>query len=393
MPYLPEQDQSGKPIRLGMVGGGVDAFIGEVHRIAARIDNRYRLVAGALSSTPERSRRSGEFLGLDPDRTYNDHLQMADREADRADGIEAVAIVTPNHLHAENAIPFLERGIHVICDKPLTASLEQARELAEVARGSKALFVLTHNYSGYPLVRQAREMVRSGGLGALRFVEVEYSTDWLATPLEQTGMKQAEWRTDPVRAGAAGCLGDIGTHAFHLVRFVSGLRLEEVSGELTTFVPGRRVDDHAQAHLRFAGGPRGVLWASQVAIGDENGLRLRVYGDKGAIDWHQEEPNKLWFARLDAPKQLITRMGRGATEPAISVSRTPAGLPEGYLEGFANLYTEAADAIEGARGGSRRAVLPDALPGLEDGLEGMAFVDAVLRSHELGGIWTKPVEL
>ncbi len=393
MPYLPDQYESVQPIRLGMVGGGIDAFIGEVHRIAARIDNRYRLVAGALSSTADRSRRSGDLLGLDPERTYNDYLQMADGEAARDDGVEAVAIVTPNHLHANNAIPFLERGIHVICDKPLTATLEQARGLAEVARRSKALFVLTHNYSGYPLVRQAREMVRSGELGTLRFVEAEYSTDWLATPLEESGMKQAEWRTDPARSGAAGCLGDIGTHAFHLAQFVTGLSVKEVSGELMTFVPGRRVDDHAQVQLRFVGGARGILWASQVAIGDENGLRLRVYGDKGAIDWHQEEPNKLWFARLDAPKQLITRMGRGATEPAIAVSRVPAGLPEGYLEGFANLYTEAADAIEAARGGSGPASRPDTLPGLEEGLAGMAFVDAVLRSHERGGAWTEPAEL
>ena len=392
MTYLPEESDRAAPIRLGMVGGGNGAFIGEVHRIAARLDDRYRLVAGALSSTPERSRASGARLGLDPERSYVDFEEMAEKEQERTDGVEAVTIVTPNHLHAAATIPFLRRGIHVICDKPLTATLEQAAELAEVARASDALFILTHNYTGYPMVRQAREMVRSGELGTLRVVQVEYTTDWLATAKETTGLKQAEWRTDPARAGAGGCVGDIGTHAFHLMQFVTGLHLQELSGEIHTFVPGRRVDDHVQAQLRFREGARGVLWASQVTIGEENGLRLRVYGDRGSLSWHQEEPNKLWYARLDGPKQLVTRMGTGAREPAIAVSRTPAGLPEGYLEGFANLYSEAADAITAGRKGAgvRR---PDTLPGLEDGLMGMAFIDAVLRSAGENGSWVAPRRL
>jgi len=390
MPYLPDNREYVEPVRLGMVGGGNEAFIGAVHRIAARLDDRYRFVAGALSSTTERSHASAKALGLDRDRTYDNYLEMAAREAERPDGIEAVSIVTPNHLHAAASIPFLERGIHVICDKPLTATLEQARKLATAARRSKALFVLTHNYSGYPLVRQARKMVRSGQLGRIRVVQVEYISDWLATDLESTGMKQAEWRTDPARAGAGGCVGDIGTHAFHLAQFVTGLTLDELSAERTTFIPGRRVDDHVQAQLRFAEGARGMLWASQVTVGEENGLRLRVFGENGSLDWHQEEPNTLRYTEMNGTKQLITRMGNGATAPGITASRTPAGLPEGYLEGFANLYTEAADAIVAARDGSD-PILPETLPGLEDGLAGMSFIDAVLRSDEENGSWVRPI--
>jgi predicted dehydrogenase len=392
MAYLPGKRSYVLPVRLGMVGGGNDAFIGEIHRIASRVDDRYRLLAGALSSTPERSRLSGERLGLDPGRSYSDFTEMARKEAARPDGIEAVSIVTPNHLHAAAAIPFLRRGIHVICDKPLTATLEQAQELAAEVRRGAALFVLTHNYTGYPMVRQARDIVHSGDLGPIRFVAVEYSTDWLATAKETEGLKQAEWRTDPRRAGVGGCVADIGTHAFHLLRFITGMTVNELSGELVTFIPGRPVDDHVQVQLRFAEGGRGTLWASQVTVGDENGLRIRVYGQRGSLDWHQEEPNRLWYTRADGTRQLVTRMGRGASASAAAVSRTPAGLPEGYLEGFANLYTEAADAIVAARDGGA-PVHPDTLPGLEDGLVGMAFIDAVIRSSVDNGAWIMPVTL
>lgn len=392
MSYLPQRSQRCEPIRLGMVGGGNDAFIGEIQRIAARLEDRYRLVAGALSSTPERSRASGACLGLDPERTYENFAEMDRAESAREDGVEAVTVVTPNHLHAPASIAFLDHGIHVICDKPLTASLEQAEELAEVARSSQALFVLTHNYTGYPMIRQALEMVRSGELGTVRVVQVEYTTDWLATAKEESGLKQAVWRTDPTRAGAGGCVGDIGTHAFHLMRFVTGLSLRELSAEIHTFVPGRRVDDHVQAQLRFAYGAKGLLWASQVTVGEENGLRLRVYGDRGSLSWDQEEPNKLWHATLVQPKQLVTRMGPGARPVAIALSRTPKGLPEGYLEGFANLYSDAADMICASRD---RVIedLPPTLPGLEDGLEGMAFIDAVLRSSDQNGAWVSPLPL
>ncbi|WP_019996183.1 Gfo/Idh/MocA family protein [Aureimonas ureilytica] len=374
-------------IRLGMVGGGKDAFIGAVHRIAARIDGEFELVAGALSSTPERARESGEALGLDPARSYESFEAMAEAEAARPDGIEAVSIVTPNHVHGAAAAAFLKRGIHVICDKPLTATMAQAAELEAAVRASKALFILTHNYTGYPMIRQAREMVAAGDLGTIRVVQVEYAQDWLTEASEETGTnKQAEWRTDPERSGAGGSIGDIGTHAHNLACFVTGLTVEKLSADLQSFVPGRRVDDNAHVMLRFAGGARGMLWCSQVAPGCENGLRLRVFGEKGGLEWAQEDPNYLWFTPFGEPKRLLTRRGAGASEAANAVSRTPGGHPEGYLEGFANLYAGAAAAIRAAQGGGRDPVL-DVLPGLEEGLAGMRFIDACVRSSGGDAAW------
>jgi predicted dehydrogenase len=379
-------DEKPARIRLGMVGGGKDAFIGGVHRIAARIDDDYELVAGALSSTPEKAQASGRALGLAPDRTYDDFATMAKREARRKNGIEAVAIVTPNHMHAPAAREFLKRGIHVICDKPLTATLAEARKLAKIAASSDALFVLTHNYTGYPMVRQARAMVRDGLLGTVRVVQVEYAQDWLATPVEETGAKQAEWRTDPARSGAGGATGDIGTHAFNLASFVTGLRLDSLAADLQSFVPGRRVDDNGNVLLRFEGGARGMLWCSQVATGSENALRLRVYGDKGGLEWAQEDPNYLWFTPLGEPKRLITRNGAGAGPEAARVSRVPGGHPEGYLEGFANIYAEAARAIRARRAGE--PVPPEVVyPTIADGVTGVAFVDACVRSSARNGAW------
>jgi predicted dehydrogenase len=378
----------GKPprIRLGMVGGGKDAFIGAVHRIAARLDDQYELVAGALSSTPERSRESGRALGLAEGRSYGDFAEMARREARRKDGIEAVAIVTPNHMHAPAAREFLKRGIHVICDKPLTATLAEAKKLAKAAADSGALFILTHNYTGYPMVRQARALVAEGALGPIRVVQVEYAQDWLATPIEATGQKQAGWRTDPARTGAGGATGDIGTHAFNIAAFVTGLRLESLAADLQRFVPGRKVDDNGNVLLRYEGGARGMLWCSQVATGNENALRLRVFGEKGALDWAQEDPNYLWHSTLGEPKRLLTRAGAGAGPAAARVSRVPSGHPEGYLEGFANIYAEASRAIQARR--ENRPVPADvAYPGIEDGVAGVAFVDACVRSSARNGAW------
>ncbi len=373
-------------IRLGMVGGGRDAFIGAVHRIASRLDDHYELVAGCLSSTPEKSRASGADLGLPPERVYDDFKTMAMREARLKSGIEAVAIVTPNHMHFAPVKEFLKRGIHVICDKPMTATLRDAKRLVKLAESTRALFVLTHNYSGYPLIRQAREMVTSGELGDIRVVQVEYAQDWLAQPLEETGQKQASWRTDPARSGAGGAIGDIGTHAYHLVRFVTGCRLDKLSADLHTFVPQRRLDDNAHVLLRFQKGARGLLWASQVAAGNENGLRLRVFGSKGGLQWDQEEPNTLRFSSLDGRTQHITRGGAGLGAAAMRTSRLPPGHPEGYLEAFANLYSEAAIAIQAARTGERPA--PDVVfPDVYDGLEGVAFVDACVRSSKRNGAW------
>ncbi|MFO1142788.1 MAG: Gfo/Idh/MocA family oxidoreductase [Amaricoccus sp.] len=376
-------------IRLGMVGGGKDAFIGAVHRIAARIDDEYELVAGALSSTPEKSRASGAALGLAPDRTYDDFATMAKREARRKNGIEAVAIVTPNHMHAPAAREFLKRGIHVICDKPLTATLAEAKRLQKAAAESDALFILTHNYTGYPMIRQARAMIADGTIGKVRVVQAEYAQDWLATPVEETGQKQAGWRTDPARSGAGGSTGDIGTHAYNLASFVTGLKLESLAADLQSFVPGRRLDDNGHVLLRFEGGARGMLWCSQVATGKENGLRLRVYGEKGGLEWSQEDPNYLWYTPLGEPKRLLTRGGAGAGPEAARVTRVPGGHPEGYLEGFANIYTEAARAIQAKREGKpvpKEVVYPT----IEDGVAGVAFVEACVKSSGRNGAWVTP---
>ncbi len=376
------EEASGR-IRLGMVGGGNDAFIGGVHRIAARLDDKFELVAGALSSTPEKSLESGHALGLE--RVYEDFKQMAIRESRLKSGIEAVSIVTPNHVHYAAAREFLKRGIHVICDKPLTSTLADAKKLVKAAESSNALFILTHNYTGYPMVRQAREMVANGDIGKIRVVQVEYPQDWLTV---QQDFKQAEWRTDPERSGAGGSTGDIGTHAYNLACFVTGLKAESLAADLQAFVPGRKVDDNAHVLLRFEGGARGMLWSSQVAPGNENALRLRVYGEKGGLEWSQEDPNYLWFTPYNEPKRLITRNGAGAGDPANRLSRVPPGHPEGYLEGFANIYGEAAEAIQAFRNGTS----PDAsvvYPTVRDGLNGVKFVAACVQSSSKNAAWVK----
>ncbi len=380
------------PIRLGMVGGGQGAFIGAVHRMAARLDGHYALVAGALSSDSERAKVSAAELGLDPERSYRDFEEMARQEAAREDGIEAVSIVTPNHMHYPAAKAFLEAGIHVICDKPLTSSLEDAKALVQVAKKSGRLFVLTHNYSGYPMIRQARRMVGEGDLGDIILVQAEYPQDWLAEPVEETGNKQASWRTDPQRSGVGGAIGDIDTHAFQLATFVTGLKTESVAADLDSFVPGRRLDDNAHIMLRFGASPngrraKGTIWVSQVAPGNENGLKLRVYGTKGGLEWKQEDPNYLWYTPLGEAKRLLTRAGVGANEAAAAVSRIPSGHPEGYLEAFATLYTEAAGAIRAMREGALPADL--LLPTVEDGVEGMRFIQACVNSSRDDAAWTR----
>ncbi len=383
----PAQARSINPIRLGMVGGGRDAFIGSVHRIAARLDGRFQLVAGALSSTAEKSQASGADLGLDPKRVYDDYRTMAIREGRLKDGIEAVAIVTPNHLHVDPACEFLRRNIHVICDKPLAPKLFDAKRVARAAERSDAMFVLTHNYSGYPMIRKAKEMVDAGELGEIRLVQVEYAQDWLSEKVEAGGNKQAEWRTDPEKAGVGGALGDIGTHAFQLARFVSGLTLDELAADLHSFVDGRELDDNAHVMLRFDGGAKGMLWCSQVAPGNENALRLRVFGTKAGISWEQEDPNKLIHMPLHGAHQVITRASPAAGPASNRLTRVPPGHPEGYLEGFANLYSDVADAIEALRDGRE---IPEhvMLPGVDDGLEGIAFVETCVKSNRMRGNWT-----
>ena len=375
-------------IRLGMVGGGQGAFIGAVHRIASRIDGEYELVAGALSSEPKRAIASALDIGIARDRAYGTYEEMARAEAKRADGIEVVSIVTPNHMHAGPAKAFLRAGFHVICDKPLALNVREAKELVAAARKSGKIFAVTHNYTGYPMIRQARAMVAAGELGEIRLVQAEYAQDWLTEPLERTGQKQAAWRTDPKRSGAGGSLGDIGTHAYNLACFVSGLTLDALLADLTSFVKGRKLDDNDNVLLRWKGGAKGMLWASQVAPGNENGLTLRVYGSKGGLSWRQEDPNTLWFSAFGQPPKKITRGGHGSGPEAARVTRVPSGHPEGYLEGFANIYAEVARAIRAARAGKK----PDPavmFPTVEDGLKGMEFVEAAVKSNARGSVWVK----
>jgi predicted dehydrogenase len=373
-------------IRLGMVGGGQGAFIGDVHRMAARLDDEYELVAGALSSNAERALASARELGISDERSYANFESMAVAEAGRDDGIEAVSIVTPNHVHFPVAKAFLQAGIHVLCDKPLTITSDEARELVAAAETAGKILAVTYNYSGYPMIRQARAMIAGGDLGAIRLVHAEYAQDWLADALEQTGNRQAAWRTDPAQAGGGGSIGDIGTHAYHLACFVTGLELEALCADLTTFVAGRKLDDNAALLLRFRGGAKGMLWASQIAVGNENNLTLRVYGEKGGLSWRQEAPNELWFTPLGEAPRKLTRGGSAALPDAARVTRIPGGHPEGYLEAFASIYTEVSRAIRAYRAGT--PVAGEVLfPVGSDGLHGIAFVEAAVRSSDSGATW------
>ncbi|GGR64320.1 oxidoreductase [Deinococcus seoulensis] len=378
-----------RPLKLGMVGGGQGAFIGAVHRTAARLDGQFELVAGALSGTPERALASGRELGLPDDRSYPTWEAMLDGELARPVGerIDAVSIVTPNHLHYPVARAFAAAGIHVICDKPLVHTGEQASDLLRVARQSGVVFAVTFNYTGYPLIRHARDMIAAGTLGEIRKVIVEYHQDWLATNLEAHGSKQADWRTDPARSGAAGAVGDIGSHAMNLAETVTGLHLDAICADLSTFVPGRRLDDDGSVLLRFAGGARGALLCSQVEVGEENNLNLRVYGTHGGLSWSQENPNRLEYTPLGGPRQVLTR-GQAYLSPAAqAATRLPAGHPEAFLEAFANIYDGAAEAIRAKQEG--RA--PDPLrtcPTLEDGARGVHFIEKVVQSARSDQKWT-----
>ena len=387
MPIESADRNGSQRLRLGMVGGGPGAFIGAVHRMAARLDDRFELVASALSSNPELSMSGAKDLHIA--RPYRTYEEMASAESKRPDGIDAVSIVTPNHLHHAPAKAFLEAGIHVICDKPLTTTLADALDLAATVERTDLVFGLTHNYTGYPLVRQARAMATGGELGPIRVVQVEYPQDWLATPLEKTGHKQAEWRTDPARSGPGGSLGDIGTHAYNLACFVTGLTCEALAADVTTFVPGRRVDDNIQVMLRFSSGAKGALWASQVATGNENNLRLRLYGEKAGIEWRQEDPNELAFMPLGEPRRTIRRGSAGTGPAAAHATRIPSGHPEGYLEAFAQLYTDLAEQIVARKEGRRPDSNALLVPGVADGVDGVRFIQAVLESSRNGSAWTK----
>ncbi len=374
------------PIRLGMVGGGQDSFIGEVHRIAARLDDNYLFCAGALSSDSKRSQISGSELGLEKDRSYKNYEAMIKGESSRDDRIEAVSIVTPNNMHFPIAKRFLQAGFHVICDKPMTVTTNEADELIKLADQHNLIFAVTYNYSGHPMIRRAQAMIENGEIGAIRVVQCEYVQDWLAESIEKEGHKQALWRTDPLQSGLGGCIGDIGTHAFHLACFVSGLEPEALCADISIFGAGRKLDDNANVLLRFKGNARGIIWASQVAIGNENNLKLRIFGKQGGLSWRQEEPNELIFSPLNQPSQKITQNSSRVNNEASSITRVPAVHPEGYLEGFATIYSEIAHAIIATRHGEA-ADQNVSFPTAEDGRAGVNFIEAVVRSSNEGSVW------
>jgi predicted dehydrogenase len=376
-------------LKLGMVGGGQGAFIGGVHRIASRIDNHYDLVAGSLASNADIAHVSAKELGINDDRSYATFQDMAEKESLREDGIDVVAIVTPNYLHYPIAEAFLSKNIHVICDKPLTHNLEDAEKFLESVKKSKALFALTHNYTGYPMVRQAREMFRNGEIGNLRIIQVEYAQDWLTLPIENEGQKQASWRTDPSKAGMGGSIGDIGSHAFNLVDFITGAKLNELCADISSFVPGRKNDDNAHVLLRYENNVKGMLWSSQVAPGNENALRIRIYGDKGGMEWEQENPNYLTVDIFGKAKKIIRRAGKETNDNANLIKRKPPGHPEGYLEGFANIYSDFAKQILAFKDNQKPEKDILLVPSIEDGVKGVKFITTVVESGSNGGKWIK----
>lgn len=368
-------------LRMGMVGGGPGAFIGPVHRIAAELDGKIELVAGAFSQSAERSQFAGEMYKIDPDRAYADFNVMLETERTRPDAIDFVTIVTPNHLHLPVAAASLEAGFPVMSDKPATATYDQAVELEKAVLKRRLPYGLTHTYAGYPLVREARAMCASGQIGNIRKIAVEYLQGWLSKPIESTGQKQAAWRADPAQSGAGGCIGDIGTHAFHLAEYVTGLRAVSLNASLLSVLPGRKLDDDCTALLRMDNGAQCVLMASQIAAGEGNGLRLRVYGEKGSLDWRQEDPNRLCVRWLDGPEEIRHAAGGYLSEDARQVTRLPGGHPEGYLEAFAVLYREFADTLLAWKR-SGQIALPATLPGIEAGVRGMRFIDRAIESSK-----------
>lgn len=363
-------------LRMGMIGGGPGSFIGPIHRIAAELDRQIELVAGCFSSDPARSREAGESYRIDAERAYPSLDALFAGERSRSDGIDFVAIVSPNHHHLPAARAALAAGIPVISDKPATATLGEARELAACVKAAALPYGLTYTYSGYPLVREARSRVVAGALGPIRKVVVEYPQGWLAG---QAVGKQAEWRVDPARSGPGGCIGDIGTHAFQLAEFVTGLRVTELLADLGVVVPGRLVDDDCSILLRFENGARGVLLASQIEVGEMNGLRIRVYGEKGGLSWKQEVPNSLTIHSVEGRTEIIHAGGSQLGPDAARCTRTPAGHPEGYLEAFANLYRDFAAVLRG-----EEAPL---LPGIDDALRGMTFVDTAVTASKARAGW------
>ncbi len=370
-----------------MVGGGIGAFIGEIHRKAIALDNTATLVAGALSSTPEKSIESAKLLGLPQDRSYGSWQELIEAEPKRKDPVDFVVIVTPNNTHYPIAKACLEAGLNVVLDKPMTTTAEEARELAHLANDKGLVCGVTYTYTGYPMVREAAELVRSGKLGKIRRVEVNFIQGWLAQNIETEGQKQASWRMDPKQAGGGGTLGDIGTHAEHLASFITGLEIQSLSAELTSFGEGRVFDDDAMVHIRYEGGSKGTINVSQICIGEENSLSVGVFGDKGSVRWSHDNPNDLRIATLDSGMRLITRGQAGLSERAAAATRTPPGHPEGYLEAFANIYRGVAELINAKKSGSPIGPLGNDVPGPEAGIDGMRFVERVIESSNSNGAW------
>ena len=380
-----------RKIKMGMIGGGRGAFIGAVHRIAANIDGQIELVCGAFSSSEEKSKLSGEDFFLAPERCYANFEEMMEKEAQLPLGerMDFVAIVTPNHVHFPAAKAALEAGFPVLSDKPATFDLDEAKGLKKIVEKSGLLYGLTHNYTGYPLIKQARQMIADGKFGKVRKVVVEYPQGWLATKVEESGQKQASWRTDPKKSGATGCVGDIGTHAENLAEYITGLHIEELSADLTSFVDGRLLDDDANLLLRFEGGAKGVLHSSQIAVGEENNLNIRVWGEKGGIEWHQKEPNTMLVKWLEEPMQVYRTGMEYLGESAANAARTPPAHPEGYLEAFANVYVNFANHLRAVIDGVEPEEQSTDYPTIDDGVRGMAFVEAVVKSNESNAAWTK----
>ena len=377
----------GEVLRFGMVGGGPGSFIGDVHRKAAVFDGKARLVAGVFSRSYEGTLETGQSLGLDPSRLYRDFAEMARQEAARQDKIDFVSIVTPNHAHYAAAKAFLTHGIHVVCEKPLTFKVEEAEELAQMAKDRGLLFAVTYTYSGYPMVKQAREMVRRGDIGEIRVVAAEYLQDWLAAEIEKGGQKQAAWRTNPELAGASNCVGDIGCHIENTVAFITGLRIKSLCANLDIFGAGRTLDDNAEILVRYDNGASGVYWSSQVAIGHDNGLKVRIFGTKGSIEWEQENPNTLRVAYLGQPVQTLVRGGSYLYPQAAKWSRLPSGHVEGYYEAFANIYTAFADALLKKRAGQELTAEDLQFPTVEAGVSGVRFINKCVESSKLGSVW------
>lgn len=382
----------GRKIRMGMVGGGRGAFIGGVHRMAAALDGQIELVCGAFSSDPEKSKASGEDFYLSSDRVYASYAEMISKEKELPLGerMDFVSIVTPNHVHYGPAKMALENGFHVVCDKPLAFNMEEALELEKLVEETGLIFALTHNYTGYPMVKQARDMIKNGELGEIRKVVVEYPQGWLATRVEATDSKQAAWRTDPSKSGIAGAMGDIGTHAENLAEYITGLEISELCADLTAFVPGRRLDDDGNVLLRFSNGAKGILHASQISVGEENDLNIRIYGEKGGLQWHQMEPNTLLVKHPNRPTEVYrTGVGEKITDASAYAQRIPAGHPEGYLEAFANIYKNFASCVRARLEGVEAPALAKDFPSVSDGVRGMKFIVAVVESSQQDTKWYK----